>query len=72
MFSIVETRPNIVFATSVASCFAKSLSYQHIEVVKTILQYLKGSNKQEIIYSGQNKLSVEGYSDSDWAEDKKS
>ena len=65
MFSIVETRPNIAFATSVASHFAKNQGYQYTEIVKTILQYLKGLNKQKITYGGQNKLLVEGYSDSD-------
>lgn len=45
MFSIVETRPNIAFTTSVTSCFAKNLSHQYIEVIKTILQYLKDLNK---------------------------
>ena len=45
IFSMVETRPDIAFATFVASCFVKNLGHQHTEVVKTILQYLKGSNK---------------------------
>ena len=43
MFSMVETRPDITYATSVASCFAKNPSHQHTEAVKIILQYLKGS-----------------------------
>lgn len=65
IFSIVETRPDIAFTISVASCFAKNLGYQHIKAIKTILQYLKGLNKQRITYGGQNKLLVEGYFDSD-------
>lgn len=43
MFLIVETRPNIAFATSVTSYFTKNLGHYHTEAVKTILQYLKGS-----------------------------
>ena len=43
MFSMVETRPDVAIATSVASCFAKNLGHQHMEAVKTILRYLKGS-----------------------------
>lgn len=43
IFSMVETRPDIAFATSVASRFAKNPSHQHTEAVKTILRYLKGS-----------------------------
>ena len=72
MFSMVETRPDISFATSVASRFAKNLGHQHTEAVKTILRYLKSSRDRGITYGGQDKLLVEGYSDSDWAGDKDS
>lgn len=65
IFSIVEIRPDIVFTISVTSCFAKNLGYQHTKAIKTILQYLKGLNKQGITYGGQSKLLVEGYFDSD-------
>ena len=36
MFSMVETRPDIAYATSVASRFAKNLFHQYTETVKTI------------------------------------
>ena len=73
MFSMVETRPYIAFATSVASRFAKNPGHQHTEAVKTILRYLKGSRERGITYGGQEELLlVEGYSDSDWAGDKES
>lgn len=45
MFSMVETRPDIAFAPSIASHFAKNLGHQHTEAVKTILRYLKGSKR---------------------------
>lgn len=74
MFSMVETRPDVAFATSVASRFAKNPGHQHMEAVKTILRYLKGSRDRGITYGGldQEQLLVEGYSDSDWAGDKES
>ena len=50
IFSIVETRPEVRFATLIASCFAKNPGNQHTEVVKTILQYLKGTRDQDITY----------------------
>lgn len=53
MFSMVETRPNIAFATSIASRFAKNLGHHYTKAVKTILQYLKGSQDQGITYGGQ-------------------
>lgn len=72
MFSMVETRPDIAFATSLVSSFAKNPSHQHIEAVKTILKYLKGSIHRGITYGGSEELKIEGYSDSDWAGDKES
>ena len=69
MFSIIETWPNIAFATSVASRYFKNPSHQHTEAVKTILRYMKGSRQCGITYGRQEKLFVEGYSNSDWALD---
>ncbi len=40
MFSMVETRPDIAFATSVASRLAQNPGHQHTEAVKTILRYM--------------------------------
>lgn len=37
IFSMVETRPNIIFTNFVVSWFAKNPSQQHIEILKTIL-----------------------------------
>lgn len=37
MFSIVETRPDIAFAISIASYFAKNPGHQHTKIMKTIL-----------------------------------
>ncbi len=70
MFSMVETRPDIAFATSVVARFAKNPGHQHIEAAKTVLRYLKGLRERGITFGGQDKLLVEGYSDFDWAGDK--
>lgn len=73
MFSMIETRLNIAFSIAVAACFAKNPIHTHIEAIKTILWYLKGSIDCGIIYGGQGKtFSIKGYSDSDWAGDKES
>lgn len=72
MFLIVETKSNIAFATSVASCFAKNSRSQYMEVVKTVLWYLKGSKKYRIIYDGQEILLVKRYLDSNLANNKES
>ena len=67
MFSMVETRPDIAFATSVVSRFAKNPSRQYTEAVKTILRYLKATKTVGITYGGDEEgdLTIRGYSDSD-------
>lgn len=72
MFAMVETRPDIAFAASIASRFAKNPSYQHTEAVKTILRYLKGFRKWGTTYGREDELRIEDYLDSDWAGDKES
>ena len=69
MFTMVETRPNIAFVTSIASRYAKNLSHQHSGAVKMILRYMKDYKHYGITHGGQEKLLVKGYSDSDWVGD---
>ncbi len=71
MFLMIETRPDIAFATSVASRFIKNPSQPQIEAIKTILKYLKGTKDRGIVY-GQSTLTIKRYSNSDWAGDKDS
>lgn len=67
MFSMVETRPNIAFAISVVSQFAKNSSYQHSKAMKTILQYLKATRDIGITYGEEQgeDLIIKRYSNSD-------
>lgn len=69
IFSMIETEPNITFATFVVSQFAKNSSYQHSKVVKTILQYLKAINETRITYREKQRedLIIKEYSNSDMA-----
>ena len=57
MLSMIETRPNIAFATSIASHFAKkNPSHLHIEAVKTILKYPPKGQKIEGLFTGKEPL----------------
>lgn len=71
MFSMVETRPDIAYATSVVSRFAKNPSHQYCKAVKTIFRYLKATRETEITHGGEQggDLIITGDSDSDWAGD---
>lgn len=52
MFSIVEMKPNITFATLIAVRFAKNPGHQYTKAVKTILQYFKDLKKLGIMFGG--------------------
>ena len=69
MFAMIETRPDIAFATSVISRHAKNPGKTHMEAAKTILRYLSAT-KDRGITNGGGDMSVQGYSDSDWAGDR--
>lgn len=71
MFAMVETWPDIAFATSCISQHAKSPSRAHIEAAKTILRDLSYTHDLGII-SGGGDLNVTGYSDSGDKESKRS
>lgn len=53
IFSMVKIRPNIAYATSMISHFAKNLSYLYSKAVKTIFYYLKATRDVEIMYGGE-------------------
>lgn len=69
IFSIVETKPNIIFAIFVVYCFRKNLNYFYIKAVKTILKYPQKTKNQGIIYN-QSFPIISKYLDSDWVDDK--
>lgn len=70
MFAMIESRPDIAFATSLVSRFAKNPSKAHIEAVKMILRYLHTTRTRGITYGRDSDLDIIGYSDSDWAGDR--
>lgn len=68
---MIETRPDIAFATLVKSCSVKNPSYIYIKTVKIIAKYLKVTKNQKVVYR-QNTLIIEEYLDSDWTRNKNS
>lgn len=71
IFSMIEIKDNITYATLVVSCFAKNPSHLHSKVVKTVFHYLKATRDVGITYKREHggNLIIRGYSDSDWASD---
>lgn len=61
------TRPDITYSVSIASQFMQSPTVEHLNLVKRILRYLKGSVGRGIIMKKNENTQIMGYCDADWA-----
>ncbi|KAL6278328.1 hypothetical protein ACE6H2_021929 [Prunus campanulata] len=61
------TRPDITYAVSIVSQFMHSPTMLHLNVVKRILRYLKGSVGCGILMRKNDNAQILGYTDADWA-----
>ena len=62
-----HTRLDIAYAISVVSQFMHYPSEVHMSAVTWILHYLKSSPRKRLMFSKNNHLNIEGYTDMDWA-----
>ena len=69
LYAAIATRPDISHAVGMLSKFCSKPSEAHLTAVKRILRYLKGTVSLTLQYQRQEKLTVIGYSDADWAND---
>ncbi|XP_031334004.1 secreted RxLR effector protein 161-like [Photinus pyralis] len=70
LYLATNTRPDIAFATSYMSQFTINPSQQHLQGIKRILRYLKGTLDVGIVYTKDEKeTNVKIYTDSDWGSD---
>ncbi|RVW98206.1 Retrovirus-related Pol polyprotein from transposon RE1 [Vitis vinifera] len=61
------TRPDISFPVSVVSQFLQSPCDSHWDAVIRILQYIKSTPGQGVLYENRGHTQVVGYTDADWA-----
>ena len=61
------TRPDITYAVSLVSQFMHAPTSFHLQLVKRIMRYLKGSVGRGIVMANNGHTQITGYSDSDWA-----
>lgn len=62
-----HTRPDIAYAVGVASQFMHNPKESHLKAVHRILHYLKGSPGKGILFKKGGHMSVEAYTDADYA-----
>lgn len=70
MYLAIATRPDIRFAVGNVSRYLDRPAEAHVNAVKRILRYVKGSLETGIRFKGGNDLLFCGYSDADYAGDK--
>ncbi|XP_062005695.1 uncharacterized mitochondrial protein AtMg00810-like [Rosa rugosa] len=61
------TRPDISYSVSIVSQFMHAPTIAHLNIVKRILRYLKGSVGRGIMLKNNGNTNIMGYADADWA-----
>ena len=62
-------RPDICYVVGLVSRYMESPQQVHLQVVKRIMHYIKGTATFGLFYSSSKKIEIIGYSDSDWGGD---
>jgi hypothetical protein len=67
MYLSCNSCPDIAFALHQCACFTHDPRKPHLQVVKQIVQYLKGTGDKGMIFTTMDEASVDCYVDSDFA-----
>lgn len=67
---LTHTRPDISYAVGLVSRFMERPTKQHLQAVKHILRYIRGTTDYGLVYTrGNEEMILTGYTDSDMAKD---
>lgn len=58
--------PDIAYSVGVVSQFIQKPQKSHLEVVIRILQYIKGTHKNDLIYKRNEYTKIQGYANADF------
>ncbi|XP_061360276.1 uncharacterized protein LOC133304287 [Gastrolobium bilobum] len=64
---LAHTRPDLAYAVSIVSQFMHDPREKHLQAVDRILQYLKGTPGRGLLFQRGGNLSLEMYTDADYA-----
>ncbi|KAL4011275.1 hypothetical protein IC575_028327 [Cucumis melo] len=63
---LTATRPNILNAVSILSCFMHCASELHLKTTKRVIRYVKAQSNFGVKFIRGKEFKLIGYSDSDW------
>ncbi|KAK4353214.1 hypothetical protein RND71_028732 [Anisodus tanguticus] len=69
MYAMTCTRPDVAFALSMTCKFQQNSGKEHWKAVKNILKYLRRTKEYFLVYGGQEKVVVIGYTDASFQTD---
>lgn len=69
MYTMLRTRPDLVFSISIASRYCSNPLKKHCKQIKRILRYVLGTLESRLEYSGES-TNVVGWSDAEFARDR--
>ncbi|CAA7034293.1 unnamed protein product [Microthlaspi erraticum] len=72
---LTTSRPDLCFSIGVCACYQTKPKQSHLQAMKKILRYVKGTVNLGIFYSKRSNRNLAGYCDADWegcADDRKS
>ena len=66
---LLATRPDLAYSVCLVARYMERPTKMHLEVIKRILRYLKGTASYGILYKRGEEVKLTGWSDSDYASD---
>ncbi|KAK8533071.1 hypothetical protein V6N12_076352 [Hibiscus sabdariffa] len=70
MYAMICTRPDLSYALSMTSRYQANPGEGHWTAVKNILKYLRRTKDVFLVYGGEEKLRIKGYTDASFQTDK--
>ncbi|XP_057248963.1 secreted RxLR effector protein 161-like [Beta vulgaris subsp. vulgaris] len=70
LYAMICTRPDVSYALSMTSRYQANPGDDHWTAVKNILKYLNRTKEKFLVYGGEDKLSIKGYTDASFQTDK--
>lgn len=69
LYLATNTRPDILHAVTLLAKFCNHPREKHWNAIERVLRYISGTTGKGLLYTKQDHLSIEAFTDADWASD---